>query len=103
MGKGKGKIHRWVRPVRPGSTILELNLETLENKIRLDAFRTRQFKLSVPTYIVWKDATQNEWQVLLNKLYDTNTPVSYLLFFLNFSENVSSPRPSLKRQSIRPF
>ncbi|MBT3235047.1 MAG: 50S ribosomal protein L16 [Bdellovibrionales bacterium] len=56
MGKGKGAPDQWVAVVRPGRILFEIG--GVEEETSYQALRLAQYKLTVKTKIVTKEATQ---------------------------------------------
>jgi large subunit ribosomal protein L16 len=56
MGKGKGAPDQWVAVIRPGRILFEIG--GLERETSYEALRLAQYKLTVKTKIVTKEATQ---------------------------------------------
>jgi large subunit ribosomal protein L16 len=50
MGKGKGSPEEWVCVIKPGRMLYEM--EGVEQKVALEAFRLAAHKLSIPTRVV---------------------------------------------------
>jgi large subunit ribosomal protein L16 len=50
MGKGKGSPEEWVCVVKPGRMLYEM--EGVDQRVALEAFRLAAQKLSIPTRVV---------------------------------------------------